>query len=254
MRFISLPTTASTNFEARKLAESSDFGPLWIRADEQTAGRGRRGREWVSPKGNLFCTGLYPHSGDARQAALLSFVAALAVYDLASAYVPQDLISLKWPNDVLIGGAKTSGILLENGHTSGHDWIAVGIGVNLVSHPPETDFPATHILAHISDADIEGPEPIMTGPEAALAILSARFGHWREIMLEDGFAPIRKVWTARASNIPGPVTVRLPNETFSGEGVGLGENGALQVHISDGILRDVHAGDVFFGSENELEE
>lgn len=247
MRFISLESTPSTNLEARELAETGDFGPLWIRADEQVAGRGRRGRDWTSPKGNLYCTGLYPHSGSPSEAALLSFVAALAVYDVAAAYVPQTLISLKWPNDVLLSGAKTSGILLENGRYKGQDWVAVGIGVNLVSHPQGTDFPATHILEHIPNKDLQGAEPIMTGADAALAILAARFDHWRNMFLERGFEPIRKAWRERAANVPGPVTVRLAQESFHGEAVDLGANGELQVRTEDGTLQDVHAGDVFFG-------
>ena len=246
MRFLSFAELGSTNQEARRLTGTGDLGPLWIRADVQTHGRGRSGRDWTSSKGNLFCTGLYPHFGGVQSAALLSFVAALAVYDLAMTYVPTADIGLKWPNDVLIEGKKTSGILLESGGIDQKKWIAVGVGVNLVSHPSETETVATHILDHISEHDLSGPEPIMTGPDAALAILAERFDHWRHIFITEGFMPIRKAWSKRAYNIPGPVRVRLPNETFHGKALGLGENGELQVRVQDGTIRDVHAGDVFF--------
>lgn len=230
---------------------SGDLGPVWIRADEQTAGRGRRGRDWVSSKGNLFCTGLYAHDGDIQHAALLSFVAALAVYDLAAAYVPENTISLKWPNDVLIGGAKTSGILLESGHYKGQLWTAIGIGVNLVSHPDNIDYAATHLAAHIPAEDLAGAEPKYPEPQAALAILSAAFDARRREFMTLGFAPIRQAWLERAGNIPGPVTVRLPGETFEGQATDLGEKGELRVRLENGTVRDVYAGDVFFAAADK---
>lgn len=248
MRFISHETLDSTNLEAKRLAEQGDFGPLWIRADKQSAGRGRRGREWTSETGNLFCSGLYPHEGTPRQAAQMSFVAALAVADTLAYYVPNDLISLKWPNDVLLSGKKTAGILLESGRTHHQDWIVVGIGVNLTHHPAGTEFPATHVLEHIPTELLNKPEPVFTGSGAFLASLAAMFSDYLTLFKEDGFEPIQRLWTARAHNIPGPVTVRLPNESFLGEAMGLDANGALRVKLSNGTIRDVHAGDVFFGS------
>jgi len=253
LRFISLDAVDSTNLEAKRLAEQGDFGPLWIRADAQSAGRGRRGRDWTSKTGNLFCSGLYPHDGNAHQSAQMSFVAALALADTLEHYVPKELIRLKWPNDVLLAGKKTAGILLESGHTQlqithHQKWIVVGVGVNLTHHPEGTEFPATHVMTHILDEDLQGPEPIMTGPQAVLAILANRFDHWRHTLLTKGFEPIGQAWTMRAHNVPGPVNVRLPNESFTGEALGLDANGALRVKLSNGTIRDVHAGDVFFGA------
>ncbi|MGJ8564650.1 MAG: biotin--[acetyl-CoA-carboxylase] ligase [Alphaproteobacteria bacterium] len=249
MRFITKDAVASTNEEVKAYAEQGDLGPLWVRAVSQTSGRGRRGRIWASDAGNLYCTGLYPDNGDARHSALLSFVAALAVYDLVTTYVEASKVSLKWPNDVLIRGAKTSGILLESGCFNDQSWIAIGIGVNLMSHPKETEFPATHVAAHMSDAALSGPEPIMTGAAAAQAILAARFDHWRSAFIAEGFAPIRDAWLERANGVPGRVSVRLPSETFEGEALSLGHNGELQVRLANGTITDVHAGDVFFGQE-----
>ena len=248
MRFISLDAVDSTNLEAKRLAEQGDFGPLWIRADAQSAGRGRRGRDWTSETGNLFCSGLYPHEGTVQQAAQLSFVAALAVADTLAHYVPNDFISLKWPNDVLLAGKKTAGILLESGQTHRHGWCIIGIGVNLTHHPEKTEFPATHLLDHIPADMLDRAEPIYTGPDAFLSSLSAMYSYYLTLFKEDGFEPIQRLWTARAHNIPGPVTVRLPNESFTGEALGLDANGALRVKLSNGTIRDVHAGDVFFGA------
>ena len=178
----------------------------------------------------------------------MSFVAAIALADTLEHYVPEELISLKWPNDVLLAGKKTAGILLESGQTYHQKWMVIGIGVNLTHHPEGTEFPATDVLEHIRPEDLHGPEPIMTGSEAVLAILANRFDHWRHILSTKGFEPIGEAWTARAHNIPGSVIVRLPHESFSGDAIGLDANGALRVSLADGTIRDVHAGDIFFGS------
>ena len=252
MRFISLDEVDSTNAQAKRLAENADFGPLWIRADKQSAGRGRRGREWTSKKGNLFCSGLYPYEGLPQQAAQMSFAAALAVADTLKHYVPHETVSLKWPNDALLAGKKTAGILLEVGQTHHQKWMVVGIGINLTHHPENTEYPATHVLEHISAEDLSESENVMTGgAQAVLAILAQRFDHWRHILDSKGFEPIGQAWTERAHNIPGHVTVRLPNETFTGEALGLDANGALRVRLENGTIRDIHAGDVFFGASQD---
>lgn len=245
MKFITLDHVDSTNAEVVRLAEKGELGPLWVRANSQTHGRGRRGREWVSQKGNLYCSGLFPHNGTVQEAARMSFVAALAVADCLGGYVAKDKISLKWPNDVLIDGLKTSGILLESG--KGH--FIVGIGINLVSHPQLTPFPATHLLEHIEAELLNSPEPIMTGPNAVLAVLAKRFEYWSNLLRDEGFASISKAWLSRAHNVPGQVNVRLPKEGFSGQALGLDDNGALRVRLENGTIQYVHAGDVFFGKE-----
>ena len=246
MKFITLTETGSTNAYVRELADQGEIGPLWVRADQQSAGLGRRGREWVSPAGNLYASGLYPIIGKAADAALMSFAAALALADTIEHYVSRDLVSLKWPNDVLLASKKTAGILLE----AGKGFFIVGIGLNLLHHPADTIFPATHILEYISDDKLDGPEPIMTGPQAVLAVLASRFDYWRDIYLTYGFEPVRTAWLARAHNVPGPVNVQLPKESFSGEAIGLSENGALRLRLSNGTIREIHAGDVFFGPKD----
>lgn len=243
MKFLQYDSLDSTNVEAAKLANAGESLPFWVRADEQTAGRGRRGRDWVSPRGNFYGSACYAFDGTPQEAALLSFVAAIAVMDALSAYTLKTAPRLKWPNDVLIGGGKIAGLLLE----AQPGRVIVGIGVNLVSHPPAGNVTPTHLLDHLSPEALERDEPEFTGADGFLAILAATFdGAFRKHQVY-GFSATRADWLARAAGIPGPVTVRLPQETFSGEATDLLDNGALRVRLANGTFRDVHAGDVYFG-------
>ena len=139
------------------MAERGETGPLWIVARRQSAGRGRRGREWSSETGNLAATLLTVVRRPPAEAAQLTFVAALAVADLLDAYAPPALVSIKWPNDVMLDDRKASGILLESGaHDSGGLWLAVGIGVNLAHAPTNTERPATALADHLG-GDVAAP-------------------------------------------------------------------------------------------------
>lgn len=238
MRIIRLTSTESTNLDARRLAEGADFGPLWVLAETQTGGRGRRGRNWVSPKGNFYGSFLFPTDKTQVQRSLYSFVMALGIYEaLKEVHMAGDF-NLKWPNDILLGEAKISGMLLETGLTHQQAWVIAGIGVNLVSSPINTPYPATHLGAYQDDV----PQP-----DEFLNHLSERISHWKSVFETSGFAPIRDAWLERAANIPGPVTVRLPDETFEGRAIDLNHDGALQVQLANGTKRQVHAGDVFPG-------
>lgn len=238
MRVIELDSVGSTNAEAKALAEQAEFGPLWIRADQQTGGRGRNGRKWVSPTGNLYASYLFPTETSISQIGLYSFVAALSVYDCLRKYHPDGEWGLKWPNDVLLGRSKICGMLLETGKTHQQSWVVLGIGINIISHPDDTPYLATSLQEHIS----KSPDPA-----SMLNELSAAFSYWKSIFEHQGFEPIRTAWRERAINIPGPVSVRLPAETFDGQAIDLRENGALQVRLANGTIRDIHAGDVFLG-------
>jgi BirA family biotin operon repressor/biotin-[acetyl-CoA-carboxylase] ligase len=229
----------STNEEARRRAALGERGPLWIWARRQTAGRGRRGRAWESPEGNLLATLLIAPGVPAPEAARLSFVGALAVYDLAAAYAPRAAVRVKWPNDVLIDGRKVAGILLESSGQEGVDalpWLAIGIGVNLVSAPASTHHPATFLGAH-------GAAP---SPAEALATLAdaweTRFRVWRV----SGFAAIREAWLDVAAGLGSPIEVRLPGETLHGRFETLMPDGALSLILPTGTRRAVTAGEVFF--------
>jgi BirA family biotin operon repressor/biotin-[acetyl-CoA-carboxylase] ligase len=244
VKFIHYDSLGSTNVEAENLFAKGQTTPFWVRADQQTAGRGRRGREWSSPLGNFYGTACYKFDGSPDQAAKLSFVAAVAVANALSAYSVSVQPSLKWPNDVLMDGRKIAGLLLE----AKAGFVLIGIGVNLVSHPEGGNIPATHLLEHIDPSALDRDEPEFTGAESFLAILARCFDQAYRKNLAYGFSATRADWTKLASGLPGPVTVRLPSESFAGEAESLLENGALRVRLQDGTIRDVHAGDVFFES------
>ena len=231
----------STNAEARRRAEAGEAGPLWISAKRQTAGRGRRGRVWETGAGNLAATLLMVTDRSAREAAQLSFVAALAVADLASAYLPAERVKVKWPNDVMVSGRKLAGILVESGtREQGGLWLAIGVGVNLASAPVAADRLATTI-AH---------ETQTPPPEAAdaLAGLADAFSEWLLRWDARGFAPIAEAWTERAYGLGEICVAQLPGETLEGIAEGLDDDGALRLRGRDGRIRRITAGDVFFGS------
>ncbi len=239
---VSFPEIDSTNEEARRQAVAGEAGPLWLRADRQTAGRGRRGRAWASPSGNLMASLLLRPACDPAAAAQISFVAALAVGDLVLAVAPQAPVALKWPNDVLVGGAKIAGILLESGaRADGRiDWLAVGIGVNLAYHPADTPYPATHVALH-AGADLS--------PDAALTGLAAAMDRWLGIWDEGrGFAAIRSAWLARAHGLGQSLTARLAERVLEGRFAGLEPDGALVLTDADGQAHTVHGGEVFFNA------
>lgn len=233
-------TIDSTNEEARRLAQAGERGPLWIAAGEQTAGRGRRGRQWVSPRGNLSATLLLDPGRPAGECAQLSFVAALAASDAVSALAPSHSINVKWPNDVLAEGRKIAGILLESASSGGAapGWLVTGIGINLAAHPPDTEFPATSLPAL-------GVTPPL--PEDALRHLAASFAKWYEVWRVDGFAPIRDAWLARAAGLGTRIRARLQNGELFGVFEGIDMSGALLLRETQDRVRTIAAGEVFFG-------
>jgi BirA family transcriptional regulator, biotin operon repressor / biotin---[acetyl-CoA-carboxylase] ligase len=228
----------STNEEARRLASAGETGPLWIRADHQTAGRGRRGRSWESPSGNLMATLLLSPGKAAPDCAQLSFAAALAVSDALARFTTAE-VKLKWPNDVLANGAKIAGILLESAsHGTAHPaWLAIGIGVNLKRYPTDTEYPATSLAA------LGAEVPDASG---ALLELAATLAKWYEVWRADGFAPIRDAWLARARGLGQRIRARLQNEETTGVFEGIDANGALILREAKDRVRTIAAGEVFF--------
>ena len=223
----------STNAEARRLAEADEIGPLWISAANQTAGRGRRGRSWESPEGNLAASLLIRPAHPLALWAQLSFAAAIATADVAARLAPRSRIAVKWPNDVLGDGRKLAGILLETAGTA----LIIGIGINLASHPADTEFPATSLGAL-------GARPPQ--PQDALALLATGFAGWYEVWQADGFAPIRDAWLARAAGLGQRIRARLPDGERMGVFEGIDANGALLLNEA-GRTTAIAAGDVFFG-------
>lgn len=231
----------STNAEARRRAEAGEAGPVWLTAARQTAGKGRRGRAWeTGAGGNLAATLLLTTRRPPAEAAQISFVAAMAVADLADAFVPASLVSLKWPNDPLISGRKVSGILIESGAAPmGGLWLAVGVGVNLAEAPTAAERPATTFAAHMT-----APPP---KPLEALPVLAEAFDRWLTVWDRLGFPAIADAWTRRAHGLGQSCTARLGTETLEGIAEGLDPDGALRLRLPDGMLRRITAGDVFFG-------
>ena len=238
-----LDQTDSTNADARRRADAGETGPLWIVARRQTEGRGRRGRQWESQDGNLFSTLLRLTRKSPAEAAQVTFVAALAIADLLDAYAPPSLVTIKWPNDVMLAGQKASGVLVESGaHESGGLWLAVGIGVNLAHAPEGTERPATALVHHLR-GDVTAPPTV----EAAAATLAGAFNVWMTRWETLGFEPILDAWRARTVGLDGPAVARLGRETVEGIAEGVAPDGALKLRLADGSLRMISAGDVFFG-------
>jgi BirA family biotin operon repressor/biotin-[acetyl-CoA-carboxylase] ligase len=234
-----LQETDSTNEEARRLAADGAATPLWILADHQTRGRGRRGRAWHAPAGNLVTTLLLRPDKSLAQCAQLSFVAALAAADMIAHYAPAGDVRLKWPNDVLAEGRKIAGVLLESAGNSAArpDWVAVGVGVNLAAHPGDVEFPATSLAA----LGMKVP-----GSLEALTSLAAQWSRWYDMWSERGFAPIRDAWLARAAGLGTRIRARLAGGETYGMFEGIDEGGALLLRENPARLRVISAGDVFF--------
>lgn len=228
----------STNEEARRRAETGAPGPVWIAARRQVKGRGRQGRAWSEAEGNLAATLLLRPADGAAAASLLSFVAALAIAELFEAAGARP--ALKWPNDVLLGGRKASGILLEgSGKGARMDWLAVGCGVNLVAHPPGEPgaaHPPTDLLTETGSR---------LGFEAALEGLAAGFARWSARLGAEGFGPVREAWLARAARLGERIEARLPRETVAGLFEDVDAEGALVLRTAGGARR-IHAADIYF--------
>jgi BirA family biotin operon repressor/biotin-[acetyl-CoA-carboxylase] ligase len=225
--------TGSTNDDVASLAREGAPEGLWLRAERQSGGRGRQGRLWYSPPGNLYASTLVRlRSGD-PPAPTLALVAAVALHEVASDFVAAGMpIEIKWPNDLLVAGAKLSGILLERIG----DAVVVGFGVNLADHPDETPRPAINM-------GMLGGAP---DPARFLEALAASFARWLGRWRQEGLAPIRERWLTAAH----PPGTALSTHTASGAWVegrfdGLDESGALKLRLPDGSSQTIHAGDVF---------
>ena len=240
---VSLDTVDSTNAEARRRAREGEVatpdGTL-ILAREQTDGRGRRGRTWVSPPGNLYCSLVLRPEVPLVRAAEFSFIGALAAHDaLGSVGNAGHQVYCKWPNDILLNDCKVAGLLLETETTSSGvpDWIVLGLGVNVAVFPGDTEFPATSLRAEgwgATEVDF-------------LESFCRHFLKWSNTWQEDGFAPIRKNWLLRCYGKGEDIEVRLENETLTGVFEDIDESGALVLKTGDGERR-ITAGDVFFPS------
>jgi len=236
-RTILLDAAGSTNREAFDRAKAGEAGPLWVVARRQTEGRGRNGRPWASELGNLYASLLLrlAHAGNVQQLALLAGVAVREAI-LAAAQRPIAGLRLKWPNDVLIDGAKCAGILCESQSSPGGERVVViGIGINLTSHPSGIDRAATDLAAH----------GLRLTPEAMLTSLDAAMARW--LAAWDGgagFQRVRTAWLAGAGNAGESLTVNTGAEEIAGTFVDLDFGGGLVLRDRRGLTRTLTFGDV----------
>jgi len=237
-RLVSYDSVGSTNDEAKCLAREGVADGTFVWALEQTAGRGRRGRAWISPPGNLYASLILRPDCSPHQAAQLGFVAALAIGDALGAMVPQlGGLAYKWPNDVLVNGRKISGILLESEMTAVDKltFLIIGVGVNLTASPQGMAFPATSV-AEECDGEVV--------PAAMLEKFSGHFEWWKERWQTEGFAPVRAAWLAAATYRGEEIRVHLEAATLHGRFLDLDQQGALLLE-ADGEHRRISAGEVF---------
>ena len=229
----------STSEEAgRRARQGAPEGTL-VWAQEQSAGRGRRGRVWLSPAGNLYCSLVVRPTCPAAEAVQLGFVAGLALAEAAEAVLPEGrTVSCKWPNDVLVGDRKMAGVLLD-ASSSGNgrcEWVVIGMGINVRWHPnlAEAQFPATS-LASEGGGDLD--------PSRFLEVLAPRFHdrlvRWRE----QGFAAVRQDWLRRAFRLHQVINVLLHDRLLSGTFTDMDTCGAMMLSCADGV-HVVTAGDV----------
>ncbi len=237
-RLETFDTIDSTSAEAKRRAAAREAGPLWILAGEQTAGYGRRGREWDMGAGNFAGTFLFSPEGDPASFGQLSFVAAIAVLFALSEYARDGVLALKWPNDILCGGAKISGLLLERIDHDDKALVALGIGVNIAAAPDDLPYPAAKLI----DA-MDGAPPT---PEELVVRIDHHFWNMYMAWGKLGFAQIRETWLKHARGVGEPIVVRLPGEELRGYFEGLDETGALILRQGD-ACRYITAGEIMFG-------
>lgn len=234
--FLHFPEIGSTNSEAMRRALAGEAGPLWISTDRQTAGRGRSGRSWESLSGNLHASLLMVLPSPAPRAYQLSLVAGLMVWEaLAGVLVGAAAadLRLKWPNDILIGGRKAGGILIEStvlgaGTEAARLAAVIGIGINVATHPEDLGRPATSLAAH--GAEIS--------PGALLARLAEQARSWLALWDNgDGFPAIREAWLTRAHPIGERMSINTGSERVAGTFAGLEADGGLLLGTETGIRR-----------------
>jgi BirA family transcriptional regulator, biotin operon repressor / biotin---[acetyl-CoA-carboxylase] ligase len=247
-RLAAFDSIGSTNAEALSRARTGERGPMWFVTSDQTAGRGRRHRPWIGSRGNLASSVLETIDVAPAVAATLGFAAGLAV-ETALKRVNRGTgaaesggirFSLKWPNDVLAGGEKLAGILLEaEAVPGGRLALVVGIGTNIVAAPEGTPTPATSLLKL----------GIATSAEQLFVALSDSWVEIREIWNQGrGFSEIRRLWLERAAGLGQPVAVNTGGTTIAGTFDNIDHTGCMVVRTSAGDQVPISAGDVYFGS------
>lgn len=230
-----VPETGSTNADVLALAGQGWGEGHWLRAERQTAGRGRLGRDWQSEGGNLHASTLVRLRPGDPPVSGLGLLVGVALREALAGLLPTVGLALKWPNDLMVGDAKLAGILLER---SG-DCVIVGVGAN-VGHAPVLPDRAT-----IAIADLPGGGDV--DASRLLDALAAQLTHWLDRWRTEGFAPVREAWLAGAQGLGTRLSVNPgTNERIEGRFVGVAPDGALLVERDDGTRQVIHSGDVGF--------
>lgn len=245
-RHLSLGDVGSTNAEAMERAQAGEEAGLWITADRQLQGRGRRGRNWASEPGNLYASLLLIDPCDPGRLGSLPLATSVAVYDAVASVLPDTTgLTIKWPNDVLINGAKTSGILLEaNMLADGRRAVVIGCGINVAHHPGDGLYYSTCLSEHGAGVS---PQELF----ARLYVsMEAALGEWDQ---GRGIAATRASWLKHATGIGEAIIVRLPDREIHGLFDGIDAEGRLILASSGGKTQTVAAGDVFFPTRARTE-
>ncbi|OCJ03604.1 biotin--[acetyl-CoA-carboxylase] ligase [Rhizobium sp. AC44/96] len=241
IRHEALSETSSTNSECLARARAGDRGLLWITAEKQTGGRGRRGRPWVSERGNLYASLLLIDAAPMERLGSLPLAIAVAVHQAVRAVLPASAepLEVKWPNDILIGRKKTCGILVEGESLpDGRHALVIGIGINVSVMPDNPLYPVTCLREQGSAAS---PEELFAHLFAAMAEALAAWDRGR------GIREITARWREVACGIGEKITVNLPDRSISGHFSGIDDNGLLMLDTGAGRMMTIAAGDVFFG-------
>jgi BirA family transcriptional regulator, biotin operon repressor / biotin---[acetyl-CoA-carboxylase] ligase len=240
-RHEALSETSSTNSECMARARAGDAGNLWITADRQTSGRGRRGRPWVSEPGNLYASLLLIDPAPLDRLGSIPLAIAVAVQQAVREVLPpaSESVEVKWPNDILIGRKKTCGILIEGeALPSGRYALIVGVGINVSAMPDNPLYPVTCLREQGATVS---PEELFAHLYAATAEALDTWDAGR------GVSEITARWRRVACGVGEKITVNLPDRSISGKFAGIDDSGLLMLDIGAGRIMTIAAGDVFFG-------
>lgn len=238
----------STNAQALRLTSDGEVGNHWVVAKIQSAGRGRSGRPWCSEPGNLFTSLLLEVPCTLGTASQLSFVAGLAAFDVLEQALSannKSQLQLKWPNDLLLEGAKIGGILLESKFVADAEgqeqlYVVIGTGINLVSHPELENRKTTHLEQY----------GILLTPSVALQNLAKSTQSWLDVwQWGTDFAKIKTAWLARSCKIGSEMSVHIGQKRIRGRFSGLNAQGGLLLTPNDGKTIEIQAGDVVLNGE-----
>ncbi len=238
----------STNDEAKVLAVHGAKEWTVVTAQQQTKGRGRYGRSWISPKGNLYLSVVLRPTVSLATASQFSLVAAVSAGEVVEDITGEGTVTFKWPNDILLEGKKVGGILVESGSKEGNkaaDWLVLGIGVNLASFPSGSDvsYPATSLLQETGK---------LITPSEILEPLIAEFRDNYYLWLSNGLSSFRKRWLKKAARLGQRIEIQLENQRISGVFRDIDAEGALLLEQQHGITRRITSGEVFFNQSKSI--